>query len=157
MAKQTFEAKLERPAGVGTWTYLNVAIDVIDEYGVNGHVKVKGTIDGVPFRSSLMPHGDGRHYLVVNKTLRDQIKATTGSVVRVVVERDSAPRTVTLPRDFQQALAREARSKAALKKMPYSHLKEYVDWIESAKRPETRARRIASAIERVTGGARLKG
>ena len=65
MTKQTFDATLVRPPGVGTWTYLNVPFNVADEFGTKGQLKVKGSVNGVPFRGSLLPQGDGRHYLVV--------------------------------------------------------------------------------------------
>src|SRR5438552_9070708 len=83
MPPKSFTATLQRPEGVGTWTYLTVPFDVLAEYGVKGQVKVQGTINGAFFRGSLMPHGDGRHFLVVKKSLRDQAGAAQGSLVKV--------------------------------------------------------------------------
>ena len=157
MAKKKFEAKLERPAGVGTWTYLTVPFDVPAEFGVKGQVKVKGTIEGVAFQGSLMPHGDGRHYLVVNKAVRDRAGVSAGSLVQVALERDTTARTVALPHDFKRALAQNARARAAFDKFAYSHQKAYVDWIQSARQEETRARRIEAAVKRIAAGERLKG
>jgi hypothetical protein len=154
MPPKSFTVTLQRPEGVGTWTYLTVPFDVAAEYGANGQVKVKGTVNGAPFRGSLMPHGDGRHFLVVNKALREKASATQGSVVRVRLERDTAPRAVTVPRDFKQALAANPPAAAAFKNMPYSHKKEYVDYIKEAKKAETRLRRIAATIEKLAADKR---
>ena len=51
---QTFSATLERPEGIGTWTFLPIPIDVKTIFGVSGQLKVRGTIDGEPFRSSAL-------------------------------------------------------------------------------------------------------
>lgn len=156
MARKTFKATLERPPGTGTWTYLVVPFDVQKTFGAKGQLKVRGTINGVSFRSSLMPQGDGTHYLVVNKTIRDNIGASAGSTVRVTLERDTAPRSVNVAGDFRRALSRNREAKAAFEKMSYSHQKAYVEWIESAKYAETRTRRIGSAVVRIARGEHLK-
>ena len=148
----SFEAQLVRPAGVGTWTYVDIPFDVAKAYGAAGQVKVKGTVNGAAFRGSLMPHGDGRHYLVVNAALRAKAGVKVGDSARVVVEPDTAPRTVTLAADTRKALAENPKAGAAFAAMAYSHQKAYIDWIEGAKKPETRARRIAGAIERLENG-----
>jgi Domain of unknown function (DUF1905)/Bacteriocin-protection, YdeI or OmpD-Associated len=153
MPPKSFTATLQRPEGVGTWTYLTVPFDVLAEYGVKGQVKVQGTINGAFFRGSLMPHGDGRHFLVVKKSLRDQARAAQGSVVKVRLDRDTDPRTVSLPRDLKQALAANPPAAAAFKAMPPSHKQEYLDYITEAKKDATRARRISVTIERLAAGA----
>src|SRR5207237_1960010 len=94
MTKQTFDATLVRPPGVGTWTYLNVPFNVADEFGTKGQLKVKGSVNGVPFRGSLLPQGDGRHYLVVKSEIRNQAKVSAGDRVHVVLEQDMVPRVV---------------------------------------------------------------
>ena len=95
--KHEFDASLIRPEGVGTWTYLDIPVEVSKEFGGKGQVRVKGSINRHPYRTSARPHGDGRHYIVVNKSIRDAIGVTTGDVVRVVMGLDTAPRTVETP------------------------------------------------------------
>ena len=150
--RQSFEAQLVRPPGVGTWVYVDIPFDVCKAYGAAGQVKVKGTVNGVTFRGSLMPHGDGRHYLVVNAALRAKAGVEVGDSAQVVVEPDTAPREVTLADDTRKALAESPKAATAFAGMAYSHQRAYIDWIEAAKKPETRARRIASAIERLANG-----
>ena len=156
MGATQFQAILERPEGVGTWTYLAIPFDAHTKYGSRGQVKVKGTIDGEPFRSTLLPRGDGSHYLVVPRPLRDKIGASAGAKVTVVLEMDQVAREVKVPRDLLAALRKVKGAKAAFVRLPPSHRKEYVVWIESAKKVETRQRRIAKAVQMVCEGAHLK-
>lgn len=155
--KREFEARLERPEGIGTWTFLTVPFSVPEEFGVKGQVKVKGTVNGVPVVGSLMPHGDGRHFLVVKQEVRDQAGVSAGDSVQVTLERDTAERTVSVPADFADALARSPEAGVVFEGFSYSHKKEYVDWIESAKRPETRQARIEKALALIADRKRLKG
>ena len=154
--RRSFSAKLERPPGVGTWTFLTIPFDAVEEYGIKGQIRVKGTINGKAYGSSLLPHGDGSHYLVVGKPIRDSVGVTEGTLVQVVLECDTQPRKVSLPKDFRQALSQDIKVRSAFNKLPFSHQKEYVEWIESAKKPETRLRRINNSMSRISAGERLK-
>lgn len=58
---------------------------------------------------------------------------------------------VVVPDDFAQALAGDRTAGQAFSRMPASHQRRYVEWIEEAKRPETRARRIAKALNMIGG------
>lgn len=115
--------------------------------GVKARVPVKGTINGFPFRSSFFPTGEDTHYMVVNKAMREGAKTTIGESVTMVLEVDTAPRVVALAPDVKKALTKNKKAKAAFDKMAYSHQKEYVGYVEEAKRPETRAKRIEKTVE----------
>jgi hypothetical protein len=145
--KCKFKAVLLRPEGQGTWTYLDIPFSVVDAYGGKGQVRVKGTINGHPFQSSAMPHGNGTHYLVVSRAIRDAIGATQGDVVNVLMEADARIRSVPIPADLKRALGKNGKAKTAFESLSYSHKKEYVEWIENAKKPETRTRRVARSLE----------
>ena len=86
MPDYSFEAVLIRPEGVGTWTYLNIPREISSAFGSKGQVRVKGMVDRCPFRSTALPTGDGSHYLVVGKDIRDQIKKVAGDSVKVTLE-----------------------------------------------------------------------
>lgn len=68
------------------------------------------------------------------------------------MELDTEPRKVTVPTDLLAALASDLDAKRAFSDMSFTHQREYVTWVEEAKRPETRARRIASTVERARAG-----
>jgi uncharacterized protein YdeI (YjbR/CyaY-like superfamily) len=76
--------------------------------------------------------------------------------VTSILERDSAPRSLEIPEDLAVALQSHAAAASAFAKLSYSHQKEYVDWIISAKKEETRARRIAQTVERVVAKRPVK-
>ena len=72
------------------------------------------------------------------------------------MERDLDERTLDMPNDFDEALDAHVIARARFDKMSYSHQKEYVEWIEAAKKDETRARRIVKAVEQIAEGIPLK-
>lgn len=153
-----FPSRLIRPEGTGTWTYLDVPFDVEETFGSRSQIKVKGTVNGVPFRSTLMPHGNGTHYMVVNQSIRESAGVQPGDTVEVAMEQDTEARTVIVPNDLEEALQKENPSLLEpFLRLSYSHQKEYVDWIESAKKAETRTRRIEKAVVLLQEGKRLKG
>jgi hypothetical protein len=148
-----FEASLVRPEGTGTWTYLLVPFDTSRELGTKSQVRVKGTIDGQPYRSTLLPTGEGGHFLVVKSDIRRAIAKEAGEKVRVVMELDTEPRSVGAPKDLLRAIEGDERAKSAFEKMAFSRRKAYVDWVEQAKRPETRQNRIRKAVGMIAKGS----
>ena len=77
-----------------------------------------------------------------------------GQAVDISVELDDAPRTVDVPDDLAAVLAADTDARAAFDALSFTNRKEYVGWVTSAKRPETRQKRLAEAPALLKGGRR---
>ena len=153
--KLRFKVKLEgKEAGVVA--AITPPVDVVEFFGTRARVPIRGTINGFPFRSSLMPMG-GCHMMPVNKALRDGAGAQPGDIVDVVMERDEEERTVEAPSDLKKVLAKNKSAKGNWEKLPFTHKKEIAVWIEGAKKEETRTRRLAKALQVLEKGTKWTG
>jgi hypothetical protein len=145
--RQTFKSKLIGKGPKGSWTFLPIPFSVEAEFGSKAQVPVMGTINGFPFRNSLIPEGDGTHLMMVSKILKDGAGVSNGDTVSVVMEVDSAPRKATVPAELKAALKTKPAALEFFAELSYSRQREYADWVAGAKRPETKAARVAKSVE----------
>lgn len=149
--KQTFKAVIQNPGGGGA--FVEVPFDVEKAFGAK-KPKVKAMIEGVPYRGVLTRMGTNFHMLIILKSIREQTGKTFGDEIKVTVELDTEPRVLDVPKDLLKELKKDKEAKAFFDKLSYTHQREYVMWIEEAKKEETRARRILKAIEMLKQGKR---
>lgn len=140
---ETFEGTIVANEGGGAW--VEVPDAVIARLGGGGRIPVQATFDGVAYRGSIASMG-GCMALGILKSIRTELGKGAGDPVTVTLQRDTAERTVDVPEDLAQALA-GAGLREAFDGLSYSHRREHVNAINDAKKPETRARRIAKALE----------
>jgi hypothetical protein len=153
----TFSAELIGNGPKSAWTFLRIPAAVSKAFAVRARLPVRGTINGFAFRSSVFPDGKGGHHMMINKAMRDGAKADQGDTVKVVMERDDAPREVQLPPELKRALAKNAAAKKRFADLSPSCKKEYADYIATARREETRTARVHKAVEMIAAGRkRLK-
>ena len=136
----------------GGGAFVTIPFDVERAFGKK-RVKVKATIAGQPYRGSLVRIGTTCHILGVRKEIRERAGAAIGDEIEVLLEEDTEPRELALPEDVRQALESAPEANACFAKLSYSHQREYLEWIEEAKRAETRSGRIARMVEQLSEGS----
>jgi hypothetical protein len=145
-----FQAVL-RSDPTGSGTFIRVPPDVQARLGLKGRPKINSVIAGSPYRGSLMPMGDGSFCLGVLKSIQDAAGAKRGDTITVELELDTAPRVVEMPADLAKAVGRNKQAVAAWDRLSFTNKKEMARSLEEAKRPETRERRLAAAVEKLRG------
>ena len=131
----------------GGGAYVEFPFDTHELFGTNGRVPILANIDGEPYRGTMVRMGTIRHILIILKEIREKIQKGFGDEVQVTIKLDEEPRQVEVPQDVQLGLAKNALAKEAFERLSYSHQREYVMWIESAKKEETRQRRIQKLLD----------
>ena len=142
-----FEATIVRD---GESVFIPVPAEVVAALGRGKRPPVVVTLNGHTHRSTLAVYG-GRSYLGLRREIREAAGVSTGQAVTVTLAPDDQPRTVEVPDDLAAELERDPGAQAAFARLSYTHQKEFVAWIQEAKRPETRRRRVAEVVERLSG------
>jgi hypothetical protein len=124
--------------------------------GERGLIKVKGTVNGIPVQSSLMPQGDGSHYIVINKSIRDKAGVKAGNPVTLELELDATERQIEMPDELKQLLDKNPQASLAFNALSYSHRKEYIDYVSAAKRADTRSCRLDKILPMISQKKALK-
>ena len=134
-----------------TATGIEVPAKVVEGLGTSKKPKVRATINGFTYRSSIAVMS-GKFMLPVSAEVRKGAGVAGGDTVDVALEIDNEPREVTVPPDFAAALEKSPEARKRFEGMPYSHKLQHVLAIEGAKAAETRRRRIAKAITMLEEG-----
>jgi hypothetical protein len=143
---------VERFTGKLVGRGIEVPFDVRSLWG-EARPPVRGTVNGVPFRSRLAIYA-GVTWLGLRNELRSQAGISDGDSVEVELDRDDAPREVEVPAELASALASDSVAAGAYESLSFTHRREYADWIAQAKKEETRTRRVAKALEMLREGVK---
>ena len=130
-------------------TGLQVPAEAVAAMGVGKKPKVKVSLNGYTYRSTVAAYGDV-FMLPLSAENREAAGVQAGDQVEVTIELDLEPRTVEVPGDLAAALAQKPGARAAFDGLSYSMRKEYARQVESAKALETRERRIAGIVTKLT-------
>ena len=129
-----------------TATGIEVPSSVVDALAAGRRPPVRVTLLEHTYRTTVARMG-GRFLVPVSAEVRKAAGVTAGDELDVGIELDEAPRTVDVPADLAAALAEAPAAAQAWEKLAYTHQKEWARSVEDAKKPETRARRIAAAVD----------
>jgi len=135
----------------GNNTGIEVPPEVVESFGAGKRPPVVVTVNGYEYRSTIAPMG-GLFLIPFSSDKRAATGIRGGDPIVVDLELDTAPRTVDVTDDLAIALDATPGAREAWERLSPSHKKAHVTAIEGAKAAETRQRRIAKAIEALTGG-----
>ena len=134
-----------------TATGFEVPSTVVEGLGAGKRPAIRVTINGFTYRNTIASMG-GRFMVGVSAENRAGAKVAGGDVIDVDIELDTAPRVVTLPKDFAAALKKDAQAKKTFDALSTSNKGWHVSSIEGAKTDETRQRRIAKSVAALREG-----
>lgn len=146
---KSFKATLERMQSNLGWVIIRIPFDVPKIWGSRGRLRVKGEINGFPFRTSLFPTGRGYHFLLVNKRMQAGADAIAGSVAQFRLEPDIEKRKATLPVELKRFLDEDRLLRRWFEELSYSIRKWLGDQITQVKSAETRMRRAEQIAEQL--------
>lgn len=147
---KTFRAPLERMSGNLGWTIIYLPFQVHEIWGKRGQVKVRGEVNGFPFRTSAFPTKRGVHFVMVNKQMQKGGKVVAGSTAEFRMEPDTEERVVVEPKELLNLLKEDkGLAKWYQEKLSYSAKREIAKWVSDSKQAETRQRRAGQMAERL--------
>ena len=145
MKEYKFNATIQ-PAG-GGGAYVSFPYNVQEEFG-KSRVPIQCTIDGEPYRGTMVKYGNPEHMIVVLKEIREKIGKGVGDEVKIWLREDKEERTIDAPEGLLMLLKKN-KLQDKFDKLSFTHRKEYIKWIKDAKKEETRLSRIEKTIEKI--------
>lgn len=154
--KVSFKAKLLRPATPerADWSFLLLPAAASARLPTRSMVSVEGTLAGASFQATLEPDGQGSHWLKVDATLRRAAGAEVGDTVAVSMAPVSDEPEPQVPADLRQALEDNAAARATWHDITAIARRDWIYWIVSGKKAQTRIKRIGVACDKLAKGQR---
>lgn len=146
-----FKAILEKPDKKGDMAFISIPFNVEQKFGAS-RVKVKATFDGHPYRGLIANMGTGCHIIGVRKDVREAIGKQVGDVVQVTIELDTEERIVEVPQELIKLLSKNTKAKSFYDSLSFTNRKEYAVWISSAKKDETKTKRLKEILPKLLAG-----
>lgn len=153
----TFTAPLLRPKDAASWSFLRLPKPASSKLPSRGPVSVRGTFNKTPFSATLQPDGNGGHWLKVDSKLSKRALATFGDEISLVItpltpDQEPEPK---VPPDFRKALvAAPKAAQQAWKEITPVARRDWIQFMTSGKRAETRVLRIEKACDMLANGKR---
>jgi hypothetical protein len=152
MAKHCFESKVEGAGPGEAWCFVRIPADVTEALATKARISVNLTVGKQVFPTSAFADGKGGHHVMFNKAMQAAAGAAAGDPVTLTLEPDTKERKVDVPADLKRALAKDAKAKAFFEGLSPSCRKEYAGYVDEAKRPETRVKRIGLTLAMLKKG-----
>ena len=153
MRTYKFEAEIKKHDEKDA-TYIEIPFDIEKEFGTK-RVKVKAKFDSEEYRGSIVRMGNPCYIIGITKEIRNKIGKSYGDIISVEVEKDEDERIVELPMEFEENLKLNDLAYKFFENLSYSQKRKYVKWITSAKKDETKKKRIEEAILNLKNNIKL--
>lgn len=147
--KKSFAATLERMQSNLGWIIVWIPFSVQETWGSRGNFRIKGEINGFPFRTSLFPTRRGVHFLLVNKKMQAGANVSEGNTADFLLAPDTAKRVISTPPELQRLLAQTKPLLRWYGALSYSYRKWFRDSVDQPKSPAARARRAEQLAEQL--------
>jgi Bacteriocin-protection, YdeI or OmpD-Associated/Domain of unknown function (DUF1905) len=141
--------------GGKTATGLQVPDDIVSALGGGRRPAVRVTIGSYTYRTTVASMG-GRYLVPLSAEHRAAAGVAAGDEVDVTIEADTEAREVPVPDDLSAALDHDDAARRFFDGLAYTHRQEWVRWVEDAKRPETRERRLEATLDALRSGRRSR-
>lgn len=151
-----FEARLQRPATPknATWTFLLLPAAASARLPSRSKVAVEGRLGRAEFTAVLEPDGQGGHWLKVPRALREAAGLRAGDAAALELSPAREEPEPRVPADLRRALAAAPAARAQWDRLTPVARRDWIHWLESAKKDDTRTRRIASTCDMLLAGKR---
>jgi hypothetical protein len=160
MVKRTdtiaFSATLLRPETPkqAAWSFLVLPAAASAKLPTRSMITVEGCFENQPLRATLEPDGQGSHWLKVTPALREAAGVAIGDTVRLEIAPAAEAAEARVPADLRKALAAAPEAHAQWSSLTPVARRDWIQWLDSAKKADTRARRIASTCDMLICGKR---
>ena len=137
--------KLQKYPGKGGWVYAVIKEITPDKRAKFGWVQVSGTVDGFELkRYKLIPMKNGSMFFPIRAEIRKAINKKEGDMVHIILFADNS--SIEIPGEFLICLEDEPAAKQFFFKLSESEQKYYIKWVYTAKQEETKIKRMAGSI-----------
>lgn len=155
MVTNHFETKILRPAQAADWLFLRLPAQASERLPTRAMCSVEGTINGQPFAATLQPDGQGGHWLKIEPDLATRANLVAGGVVSLEIQPAKVEPEPHVPEDIRIAIddsgpvAQETWAAITAKAR-----RDWIAWITSGKKEETRVKRLGVALDKLGKGDR---
>jgi Bacteriocin-protection, YdeI or OmpD-Associated/Domain of unknown function (DUF1905) len=135
---------------LGMIRYVDVPRDVSRAIGNRAtHVAVRGEVQGVPLRTTLVSRGRGCYRVALHSDIRNKLKVDAGAYVEIAIERDEEPREPVLPPALVLALRQSPKAQTQFRSMTTALRRQIVRYLTSVKQPATLEPRVGKFVNRL--------
>lgn len=150
----TFKAKVFQPAEGGGWTFLQLPQEASDKLPTRSMTSVEGTINRFAFQTCLLPDGMGGHWLKIEPALGREAGVSPGDTVEIDISPMAVEPEPEVPEDLNKALSASPKALAVWSDITAIARRDWIHWMTSGKRVETRAIRLEKMIDMLAKGKR---